>query len=213
VELTADQKKMMGDLKRDLVITIKAGTVITAAHEAALRTKFLQISAGAIYDHDHKAHAIDAKARVEEIRSVVEQAPGKILIFASFTSVVNMLHAMLKKDWTCEVVNGSTSPKERARIFQAFQSTDEPRILLADPGTMAHGLDLWQAQTVVWATPVDKTELYLQANRRAHRPGQLFPVTIVQIVSNNLEREIYRRLETNTSLQGALLDAVRRDEL
>lgn len=78
---------------------------------------------------------------------------------------------------------------------------------------MSHGLDLWRAQTVVWHAPTDKTELYLQANKRAHRPGQKHPVTVVEIVSNKLEQEIFRRLETNTSLQGALLDAVRSGEL
>jgi SNF2 family DNA or RNA helicase len=111
------------------------------------------------------------------------------------------------------VVNGNVSQKDRSRIFSAFQCEPEPRVLLADPGTMAHGLDLWAARTVVWYGCVDRTELYLQANKRAHRPGQKFPVTVVQIVSNPLEREIYRRLGANESLQGALLDAVRRGEL
>ena len=78
---------------------------------------------------------------------------------------------------------------------------------------MAHGLDLFMAQTVVWYGVTDKTELYLQANKRAHRPGQKYPVTVVQLVSNALEREIYRRLESNTALQGALLDVVKKGEL
>jgi hypothetical protein len=38
-------------------------------------------------------------------------------------------------------------------------------------------------------------------------------VTVVQIVSNPLEREIFRRLETNESLQGVLLNAVRKGDL
>jgi len=38
-------------------------------------------------------------------------------------------------------------------------------------------------------------------------------MTLVQIVSSKLEQEIYRRLETNTSLQGAMLDIVRRGEI
>jgi SNF2 family DNA or RNA helicase len=124
-----------------------------------------------------------------------------------------MLSKELSKHYTCEIVNGSTSQADRSRIFQAFQDGDEPRILIADPGTMAHGLDLWRAQTVVWYGPTDKTELYLQANKRAHRPGQKYPVTVVQLVSNKLEQEIYKRLETNTSLQGAMLDLVRRGEI
>jgi SNF2 family DNA or RNA helicase len=78
---------------------------------------------------------------------------------------------------------------------------------------MAHGLDLFMAQTVVWYGATDKTELYLQANKRAHRPGQKYPVTIVQLVSTALEREIYRRLESNEGLQGLLLEMVREGKL
>jgi SNF2 family DNA or RNA helicase len=212
VELTSEQKKHMADLKKDLMVVLKSGKPITIDTEVAARTKFLQISAGAIYDAAHKAHAIDAGPRIEELKAVINEAPGKILIFSPFTSVVEMLYYKLAA-WSREVVNGNTSPKDRSRIFSDFQSKDDPRLLIADPGTMAHGLDLWQARTVLWFGPTDKPELYAQANKRAHRPGQKFPVTIVQIVSNNLEREIFRRLENNLSLQGALLDTVTKGEL
>lgn len=212
VPLTDAQKKAMTELKRDLQVAVKSGALISATNEAAARQKFMQISLGAIYDENHKTHGIDARPRIEELKQVIEQAPGKLLIFAPLTSVVRLLYKELDK-WPREVVNGDTSHKERTRIFSDFQSGAEPRILIADPATMAHGIDLWMAQTVVWYGPTDKTELYLQANKRAHRPGQKFPVTVVQLVSNKLEQEIYRRLETNTSLQGALLDAVRKGEI
>jgi SNF2 family DNA or RNA helicase len=188
---------------------LKSGQPITATNEAAVRTKFIQISLGGIYDENHKSHAIDAKPRIDEFKAVIAQAPAKILVFVPLTNIVNLLYKELKKHWTCEIVNGDTSHKDRSRIFQAFQEVSDPRILIADPGTASHGLDLYAAQTVVWYGPTDKTELYLQANRRAHRPGQRHPVTIVQLVSNKLEQEIYRRLETNTTLQGALLELVR----
>ncbi len=215
VELTEQQKKLMGDLKRDLVVQIKTGQPITATNEAAARQKFIQISLGAIYDGNHAVHLIDAKSRLNELKEVLEQAPGKALIFCPLTSVVHLLYKTLKADWTCEIVNGETSLKERNEIFGAFQRSpdSDPRIIVADAGTMSHGLDLWQSRSVIWYGPTDKTELYLQANRRAHRPGQKYPVTVVQIVSNKLEQEIYRRLESNTSLQGALLEMVRKGEL
>lgn len=225
VELTDQQKKLIADLKRDLQITIKSGEPITAVNEAALRTKFIQIVLGAVYDSDHKAHLTDASPRLNELKAVIEQAPGKLLIFVPLTSVVNVLYKelgqikdkagkVIQEGWSRAIVNGETSQKERAAIFEQFQRSPEsaPRLLIADPGTMAHGLDLWQAQTVVWYGPSDKTELYLQANKRAHRPGQKHPVTIVEIIATPLEREIFRRLETNTSLQGALLDMVRKGE-
>jgi SNF2 family DNA or RNA helicase len=211
VELTADQKKMMADLKRDLQITIKsatgAGRSIGAINEAAARQKFMQVSLGAIYDSDHQVHLADAKPRIRLLNEVLDEAPGKFLVFAPLTSVVNLL-AREMKSRKVEIVNGDVSQKERTKIFAGFQEGDLQGII-ADPGTMAHGLDLWMARTVIWYGTTDKAELYAQANRRAHRPGQKYPVNVVQIVSNPLEIEIFRRLENNLSLQGALLTMIK----
>jgi SNF2 family DNA or RNA helicase len=213
VALTDEQKRAMGQLKRDLQIVVKSGHPITAVNEAAARQKFIQISLGAVYDEAHDSHVIDAAPRIAELKQVIENAPGKILCFVPFTSVVNMLYKELKDKVSCAVVNGNVSQRERSEIFSAFQQSPDPRLLIADPGTMAHGLDLFMAQTVVWYGATDKTELYLQANKRAHRPGQKHPVTIVQLVSTALEREIYRRLENNEGLQGLLLEMVREGKL
>lgn len=78
---------------------------------------------------------------------------------------------------------------------------------------MAHGIDLWMARVVCWYGPTDKPELYQQGNKRAHRPGQKYPVTVVQLVATATEREIYHRLETSSRLQGSLLDVIKRGEL
>ena len=75
------------------------------------------------------------------------------------------------------------------------------------------GVEFVVANTVIWVTPTDKTRLYIQGNARAHRPGQKFPVSVYQIVSTKLEQEIFKRLETNTSLQGLLLSMVQKGEL
>jgi len=213
VPLTDEQKKLMLQLKNQLTVTVKSGEAVSAVNEAAARQKFIQISLGAIYDQDHKRHLLDATPRIEELKAVLREAPGKTLIFAPLTSVVNLLYSELSKFRKCAMVNGQVSQKERSRIFQEFQDTDKITDIVADPGTMSHGLDLFAAQTVIWYGTTDKTEIYMQANRRAHRPGQKYPVTIVQLVSNKLEIEIYRRLENNETLQGALLDAVRRGDL
>ena len=206
VELTPDQKKMMGDLKKNLQVEMKSGAAISAVNEAAARQKFIQISLGAVYDHEHKVHLSDAKPRIAALNEVLDEAPGKFLVFAPLTSVVNLLAKELKARGV-EVVNGDVSQKDRTRIFGAFQEGDLQGIV-ADPGTMAHGLDLWMARTVIWYGTTDKAELYAQANRRAHRPGQKYPVSVVQIVSNPLEIEIFRRLENNLSLQGSLLTII-----
>ena len=192
---------------RDLAVL--ADDVVKQGH------KVLSLNVGDpnIFGFQPPAHMIDAVPRLAVLKEIIDNAPGKILCFVPLTSVVNLLYKELNKELSCAVVNGQTSAGDREGIFAAFQQGADLRMLIADPGTMAHGLDLYAAQTVVWYGPTDRTELYLQANRRAHRPGQRHPVTVVQIVGTALEREIYRRLETNENMQGVMLQAVRENKL
>jgi hypothetical protein len=109
--------------------------------------------------------------------------------------------------------SSSTPAGKRAGIFKSFQDESDPlRAIVADPGTMAHGLDLFAADVVIWYGTTDKPELYQQANKRAHRPGQKWPVTVVQLAATALEREIFNRLESREDLQSAMLDIIARGE-
>ena len=208
VELSAEQAEHYKALKRDLVLELKSGKTITAAHEAALRLKLIQISCGAIYDHDHTVTRIDATPRLDELREVIRQAQRKVIVFAPLTSVVELLYNELR-EWSRAMINGNVKPKVRDEVFRMFQQEETPHVLIADPGTMSHGLDLFAASVVVWYGPTDRTGLYLQANRRIDRPGQNVCTTIVQLASTPVEREIYRRISGNQSVQGAILDLVK----
>lgn len=210
VELTDEQERLLRELKHDLITQIKTGT-ITAANEAVLRNKMLQVCCGAVYDGDHVAYGVDCHPRIAEVLDIIDEA-GKLIIFCPFVSAVRLLNAKLDK---CRraVIMGETPVKERNDILREFQETDELKVLIAHPETIAHGLTLTAAATIVWYGPVDKTESYIQANKRIHRPGQTRTCVVVQLSSTKLEREVYRRLEDNESMQGALLKLVEEQSL
>ena len=216
VELTDAQKTEMKRLKDELQIMTKAGP-IDAANEAAARTKFIQISLGAVYDSQHNVHVVDASPRYKEIEDIVEGTQRKVLIFVSITSVI---HAMLKHlvaawkkeglPYRCGFINGEVQASKRPALIRDFEADPNFRVMFADPQATAHGINAFVvADTVIWAAPTDKAELYIQGNARVRRPGQKYPTTCFQIVSNKLEEEIFDRLETNTGMQGLMLDAIR----
>lgn len=215
VELTPEQKKLLADLKRDLTVTVKSGRQIDAINEAAVRTKFLQIVQGVIYDKEHREHLIDAEPRLREIEEVVESTDRKVVIFVNLTSALHLLYKRLSKRWGIVVLNGEVSAKDRSKHIKEFEENGHVKLVLADPQTTAHGINEFAlvADTVVWASPTDKNELYLQGNKRVNRPGQKYPMTIVQVVATKLEQEIYKRLENQTSMQGLMLDMVKSGEL
>lgn len=210
VELSAEQKEALAAMKRDLQITLAKGAQITAVNEAALRTKLIQIICGSIYDAAHVAHHIDASPRLAALKELVEEAGSKCLVFAPLTAVVKLIYAeLVKQGWAVAMVTGDTGPKARNAIFRDFQQTDKPQIIVADPGTVAHALDLTAANTVVWYAPTDKPEIYEQASVRIDGPAQKLDMLIVRLASTKIEREIYARLHEKRTLQGLVLDLVR----
>lgn len=212
VELTPQQKKALLELKTQLASMVGMGS-INAVNEAALRTKMLQVSMGAVYDKDHNAHKIDCAPRLKVMREIIEQTEEKILIFAPLTSVIDLLYSDLRKDYHVEKVNGEVSPGKRSEIFRAFQQEKEPRIIVADARAMAHGLTLTAAATIIWYGPTDMPEVYTQANGRINRPGQTKSMLIVRLAATALEREIFKRLDNKESMQGALLSLIREGEI
>lgn len=217
VELTDEQKKLMKQLKDGLQVMVKSGQAIDAVNEAAARQKFIQISLGAVYDSNHVAHPVDAHPRYAEMEEIIESTERKVVIFVPLTSVVHNVDRYLKAawkkaklPWKCDFINGEVRPKDRTRIIQAFATDPEFKVVIADPQATGHGINEFvAADTVIWLGATDKTELWIQGNGRVHRPGQQYPSTCFKIVSNKLEEEIFNRLETNTSMQGAMLRAIR----
>lgn len=203
VDLSPEQRWLLKDLKNKYLLQTEKGDV-SAANEAALRSKLMQICQGAVYDDAHKTIEVDAEPRFRALKEIIEEAGAKVLIFAGYTSVVNRLNMGLK-GLSRAVILGSTPPKERASIIRAFQSEREPHVIIAHPETISHGQTLTAAATTVWWGPIDKADVYIQANKRMHRPGQTRACTVVNLAGSPVEREAYRRLANNEGMQGLML--------
>lgn len=210
VEMSPTQEKAIKDIKKDLRALVGKGA-ITAINEAALRTKLIQIACGAVYGENHEAHRTDAAPRIKVLKEVIDEAGAKILVFVPFTSCVDMLYAVLKEGYGEKAVAriyGDTAQGTRAEIFRQFETASEPRIIVADPSTLSHGVTLVAANTIVWYGPTDRGEIFHQANARINRPGQKNRMLIIQLVSTAIEREIFRRLAAREALQGSILRLV-----
>ena len=200
--LAAKAYKEMCD---DLVTQIR-NKEIEAVNEGVKLSKLLQISAGFAYDAYGKGHYVGGLDRFKQVFEIAEQASGKVIVFASFTYMVEMLNAALSKRYTVGMIHGGVSRAQRDVIFNGFQKGLTPRILVAHPQTMAHGLTLTAANTIVWATPTTSLEIYEQANARITRSGQSQNTHIIHLAATKVEVGVYKRLQRKASTQGALLE-------
>lgn len=211
-ELTADQKVHYAKMMRELLLEFSSNNgvaTISAVNEAVKLQKLVQIACGVAYDDDHNEVEIDCSLRVAVVRELIEEVGDKVIVFVPLTGALHMLERELKKDWTVGVVNGQVGAAERNRIFQDFQNSKDPKVLVAHPATMAHGLTLTAASTIIWYGPITSNEIYVQANGRIERIGKRFSSNVIHVECTDIEHKMYQRLKEKQSLQGLLLDLIK----
>ena len=212
VELTADQKKHYTQMLRHFVTEMAAervtGGTITAVNEAVKIQKLVQIACGVAYGDDGQNILLDCSPRINLVKEVIEEAGEKVILFVPLTGTLHMLEKELSKHWTVGVVNGEVSSTQRNKIFHDFQHNKDPHVLIAHPGTMAHGLTLTSASTIIWYGPINSNEIYVQANGRIERIGKRNVSNVIHIEATDLEHKMYERLKNKQKLQGLLLDLI-----
>lgn len=208
VEMTPDQKKAYKEMLSKLSVEMAGGQIL-AVNEAVKANKLIQIACGVAYDTNGNTVVIDNKPRIEAVRELIEESEGKVIVFVPLTGALEHVAKELSRDWTVAIVHGETSKSERDEIFKSFQTTDSPRVLVANATTMSHGLTLTAATTIVWYAPVHSNEVYEQACARVRRPGQTRTTVIAHIAGSDIERKVYKRLQEKQSMQGVLLEMMK----
>jgi SNF2 family DNA or RNA helicase len=210
VELTAEQRKHYEKMYKQCITEVdEHGASITAVNEAVKMQKLVQISCGVAYDDDRSNVELDCSPRINVVKEIIEEAGEKVIVFVPLTGTLRMLERELSKHWEVGVVNGNVSANKRNDIFHRFQNEKQPHVLIAHPATMAHGLTLTSASTVVWYGPVTSNEQYVQANGRIERIGKKHVSNVIHIEATELEHKMYARLRDKQKLQGLLLDLIK----
>jgi SNF2 family DNA or RNA helicase len=202
--LTAEQQKHYNELVKEAVTTV-GQSLVSAVNAGVLLNKLVQAACGVLYGPNDEVLELDFGPRLSVLKEVIEGSNEKVIVFVPLTGTLNAIARELKKDWSVAIVDGNVPPNARNQIFREFSNDRDPHVLVANAGTMAHGLNLIAASTIVWYAPVHSNETYIQANARIVRPGQTNITNIVHIHGTSAERRIYSTLRERGRLQDVVL--------
>ena len=208
VPLTKEQNKAYKEMMVRLRTEADEGEV-TAVNEAVKMGKLVQIACGVVYANDGSEITLPSTPRVQETRDIIDAAEGKVIVFVPYVSSVRMVAEELSKHFSVEVIHGGVKKNDRDRIFGAFQKSKDPKVLVAQPAAMSHGLTLTAASTIIWYSCITSNETFEQANGRINRPGQKMNNFIILLEGTPVEKRIYSRLRSKQKMQGALLDEIK----
>ena len=204
--MTGQQQKYYLSLKNEMLIKA-AGEKVSAVNAAAMLTKLLQISGGAVYTDIGEVLEFDVSHRLRVLEEVMVETERKVIVFVPYTHTIELVHKhLIKGGYTAEIVNGQVSAGERAAIFSRFQTTNDPRVLVVQPQAASHGITLTAADTIVFWSPVMSVETYIQCVARIDRVGQQNKMTVIHLEGSEVERKMYRMLENKIDLHEKLVE-------
>lgn len=203
--LTKEQLKMYTDLKNTMVAEAKTKT-ITAVNAADQIGKLRQILCGALKTGEGEYTSIPHGPRVQTTLDAIESASAKVIVVVPFKGIIEALEKEISQHYTVGVLNGDVSPKRRDKIILDFKTQADPHVLLCHPKVMAHGLNLTEADTLIFYAPIYSNDEVQQVNERFNRAGQTRKMTIIRIGGHPLEWQIYAQLDAKKAGQNAILD-------
>ena len=144
------------------------------------------------------------------IKDIIQKAIKKTIIFTTFTDVVEAAAKSARVDWGMNpsVIYGKTS-KDTPAILKEFKQNPNKNPLICTMQTMATGVTVVEANTVIFVGQGFRSVDKKQAYSRVYRIGQTDDVYIYTLIlDTGSEPNLSTRLEDIVSWSQQMFDAV-----
>lgn len=129
---------------------------------------------------------------------VALEAGHKILVFSSFTKVLDHLSLLLKETGTKSYyIYGGVEADDRLSMAESFNTKNDVNVMLVSLKAGGTGLNLHGADIVLHLDPWWNVAAEEQATDRAYRIGQKRPVSVVKLICHNSIEEKVVQLQEN----------------
>lgn len=196
--MSREQKEIRERLLDDMTALLDSGDVITAANGGVLLQKMLQTALGFCIAQDGKVVELRHDNRTQTIIDLIGETDRKVVVFICFKYAMRQRKKELEDaGLTVELIDGSVSGAERARILHDFQNSTDPRVLIAHPQTVSYGVELSAADTLVFdGPPLLGTFVYVQALERLSSAKQTADhISIIRIAATPDEARCFKKLD------------------
>ena len=140
--------------------------------------------------HGRRICAYGNHEKLEKFSEILESTESRLIVFYNFTEEMQRLRTIAQQhDRPVSVVSGSEKDLKAYEI-------EESSVTFVQYQAGAMGLNLQKANMMIFASPTLSCDLYMQAQKRIHRIGQVNRCTYYRLyVKGSVEEKIYAALE------------------
>ena len=130
--------------------------------------------------------------------TIAVEAGHKVLVFSSFTKVLDHLTILLRESGVKSYyIYGATEADDRLSMAESFNTKNDVNVMLVSLKAGGTGLNLHGADIVLHLDPWWNVAAEEQATDRAYRIGQKRPVSVVKLICHNSIEEKVIQLQEN----------------
>lgn len=194
------------EFEKELILQVKDQT-INAVNAAALVTKLLQFTSGAVYD-DERVVANVHNLKMQALKETVEKINGPVLVMYGYQHELDRIRQVFPK---AEFMHEATSKSAQVEILSRWNRGKIP-MLVGHPRSMAHGLNMQEAcNNIIWLTLTYSKEGYEQAIGRLHRRGQGSVVHNWRLMCpGTVDEAVAESLRNKAAVEGTLIEALKK---
>ena len=172
---------------RDGIVTLEDGTELVGSTTLTKRL-YLRMLCG-IYN----------KNKLEAFKELLESTNDRLIVFYSFTSELDRMIPIAEAlEKPISIVNGEE------KNLDAYEGASDS-ITFVQYQAGAKGLNLQKANKIIFYSPTERCEDYMQALKRIHRIGQSQPCFYYRMMcEGSIEERIYQALERGADYTDAL---------
>ncbi|KAI3637152.1 hypothetical protein MIR68_004858 [Amoeboaphelidium protococcarum] len=155
-------------------------------------------------------HLVETSGKLLALDSLLDRLKlngHRVLIFCQMTSMLDILQDYMDyRQYEYERLDGSIRGQDRFQVLDRYK-TKSPFVFLLSTRAGGVGLNLVNADTVIFYDIDHNPQMDLQAAARAHRIGQSKEVTVIKLIcKGTVDEIIYRRGQSKLQLSRSLLD-------
>lgn len=212
VEMSTEQKKAYDDMCRDAFILLGDGRTVSAEMVMTQLTRLHQIACGFMQTDSGVAEFPGINKRIEAMMGQIEQAEGKVIIWAAYRRNVEQIVSALQTTYGKESVEtfyGGSDSRNRPLATAKFQDPTSPvRFMVANPQAGKFGNTWTQGTTVIYFSNSYNLEDRDQSEDRSHRIGQKSNVVYVDLrCPNTVDDRIIRVLKSKKKLTDQIVQS------
>lgn len=201
--MSTEQMRMREAFKADAIALLESGEAVTAVNGGVLFHKLLQVAQGICMTNDGQVVHLDHKDRTKTILEAISETSRKVVIAGFYKATIAARAEEIKKaGYTVGIVDGSITGKRRSETLKAFQTEENPRVLIIHPTTTAYGVELASADTMIIDGPPPLGDhIWTQLLERLSSTKQTAAqVNIIRIISSPEEKKFYTTLDNGRQM-------------